>query len=74
MFRTRIAQAAAVATFALAALVPALAAHATADQHTRTAATTVWETAPVGKAKPTTVWETATAGKATKPQATTVWE
>ncbi|MER5729229.1 hypothetical protein ABT084_12990 [Streptomyces sp. NPDC002138] len=58
MLRTRLAQAAAVASlaFALAAVAPALAAHTgptTADSHVT--ATTAWETAPVGKN--TTAWE-----------------
>lgn len=55
MLRTRLTKAAAVTTLALVALTPALVAHATADQNTHTAATTIWETAPAGKF--TTIWE-----------------
>ncbi|WP_328299408.1 hypothetical protein OG389_17365 [Streptomyces sp. NBC_00435] len=67
MLRTHLAKAAAVAFLALsaAAVTPVVAAHGTTD--TQVTATTVWETAPVGKN--TTVWETAPVGKNT-----TVWE
>ncbi|WP_158820836.1 MULTISPECIES: hypothetical protein [unclassified Streptomyces] len=53
MLRTRLTRAAAVST--LAAFTAVLAGHTGADRYTRTTATTVWETAPVGKF--TTVWE-----------------
>lgn len=57
MLRTRLAKAAAVASLAVAvaAVAPAVAAHTTGTSDTRVTATTVWETAPVGKN--TTVWE-----------------
>lgn len=55
MLRTRFAQAAAVTTFALAALAPVAASQLTAAHTAHTTATTVWETAPVSKS--TTVWE-----------------